>query len=128
MNVAAGIFIVGGLSYGAWALALAPGFAARALMVSCVAAALFYLGLSLLQRRPDARKSAFATAVVVALSNAVITGMLVADLGAAPGGPAIPVQARPGLMLQAVVALAFAVAAVALMLERRGERAGDVSE
>lgn len=120
VNLAAVIFIVAGLAYGAWAASLAQEFGSRALLVLCVAGALVYLGRSLLQRRPQARRSAFATAVVVALSNAAITGMLAVGQHASGGAP-VPAVVRPGWLMQAAVAVAFSVAAAALLLERRGE-------
>jgi hypothetical protein len=121
VQLAAWIFICAGLVYGAFALPVILAWNLRSFFVALVALSLCYQGFALLRRKKDAWKGALASSIVLMLAGTAMLAMILSPLGTLTREDSIPVEVRPTLIALATVTMAFALAAGAIFLARRGE-------
>jgi hypothetical protein len=121
VKLAAWIFICAGLIYGAFALPVILALNLRSFLVALVALSLCYQGFALLRRKKDAWKGALASSIVLMLAGTAMLVMILSPLGTLTSEDSIPVEIRPTLIALATVTMAFALAAGAIFLARRGE-------
>jgi hypothetical protein len=113
MRIAASIFLLAGLAYLGWdiALALSGGASLGNVVVALVAAALLYQGYTLFLFKPGARVSGMVMSSIIAIASALIAG-----IGVAFG---LSVETWPALGAVVLISVAFGAAAVLLMLAKR---------
>jgi len=120
MRVAASIFLVAGLAYLGWdiRLTIAGGVRLGTWLMGLFAAALLYQAYALFFVKPGARLGGIVSSSALAICFAVIAYLLVA-----PHFPqslySLPTDILPMFTAVVLVSLAFAVAAILLVLTKR---------
>ena len=131
MRIAAAVFALFGLAFGAWAIVatIARGLHAGTLGMALLAAALCHQGLMLFRGRR--RRAGIVGAAALALGSGASAALVALPWLSTETEVSIPDELRPALTLLIAAAAAFGLAAAALINDRRTrpdqgtERVGD---
>ena len=121
MRIAAAVFAVFGLAYGSWCITalVDRGLHVGTLGMALLSVALCHQAIMLYRRRRNARLTGIVGAAALALGSGATAALVALPWLSAEAHVAIPGALRPALALLIASAAAFALAAAALIQDRR---------
>jgi len=121
MPIAGAIFVLSGLTYAAWCVAAVfrRGLGVGTVGMTLLAAALCYLGVKLIQRGEKVRVAAIVGAAALSIGSAASAALIAWPWLSNTRDAGIPGVLLPALAVLVATALGFAVAAAALICDRR---------